>query len=75
MLELAIIPVLTGAAALYFGMKHNDKDERAIQKVFKNLKIGAYERNEFSYPKLVATEKKSDRTRYVYRVPLGLTKK
>lgn len=75
MLELAIIPVLTGAAALYLGMKNNDKDEKTIQKVFKNLKIGAYEKNEFSYPKLIATEKKPDRTRYVYRVPLGLTKK
>lgn len=75
MLELAIIPVLTGAAALYLGMKNIDKDEKTIQKVFKNLKIGAYEKNEFSYPKLIATEKKPDRTRYVYRVPLGLTKK
>lgn len=75
MLELAIIPVLTGATALYLGMKNIDKDEKTIQKVFKNLKIGAYERNEFSYPKLIATEKKHDRTRYVYRVPLGLTKK
>ncbi|MCG3084573.1 cell division protein FtsK, partial [Anoxybacillus sp. LAT27] len=64
MLELAIIPVLTGAAALYLGMKNIDKDEKTIQKVFKNLKIGAYEKNEFSYPKLIATEKKPDRTRY-----------
>lgn len=75
MLELAIIPVLTGATALYLGMKNIDKDEKTIQKVFKNLKIGAYERNEFSYPELISTEKKHDRTRYVYRVPLGLTKK
>ncbi len=35
MLELAIIPVLTGAAALYLGMKNNDKDEKQYRRCLK----------------------------------------
>jgi DNA segregation ATPase FtsK/SpoIIIE, S-DNA-T family len=75
MFELLSIPVLSGAAALYAGMKKRDVDEMAIQKVFKNLKVGAAEGKDFVYPKLIATEQKDYGVRYVYRVPLGLPKK
>ncbi|MED4991003.1 FtsK/SpoIIIE domain-containing protein [Parageobacillus toebii] len=75
MLELLAIPVLSGAAALYAGMKKRDVNEMTIQKVFKNLKVGAVEGKDFVYPKLVATEEKEYGVRYVYRVPLGLPKK
>jgi DNA segregation ATPase FtsK/SpoIIIE, S-DNA-T family len=75
LLELLAIPVLSGAAALYIGMKKRNVDEMTIQKVFKNLKVGAVEGKEFVYPKLVAIDKKENSLRYVYRVPLGLPKK
>lgn len=75
MLELLAIPVLSGAAALYVGVKKRDVDEMAIRKVFKNLKVGAVEGKDFVYPKLIAMEKKEYGVRYVYRVPLGLPKK
>jgi DNA segregation ATPase FtsK/SpoIIIE, S-DNA-T family len=75
LLELLAIPVLSGAAALYVGVKKRNVDEMAIQKVFKNLKVGALEGKDFVYPKLLATEQKDYGVRYVYRVPLGLPKK
>lgn len=75
MFDILLIPALSGAVALAIGIKSRNKEEMAIRKVFRNLKVGAMEGKDFTFPKLVATEKKSDRTRYVYRVPLGLTKK
>lgn len=75
MLELLAIPVLSGAVALYVGVKKRNVDEMAIRKVFKNLKVGAVEGKDFVYPKLIAIEKKDYGVRYVYRVPLGLPKK
>lgn len=75
MLELLAIPVLSGAAALYVGVKKRNVDEMVIQKVFKNLKVGAVEGKDFVYPKLIATEEMEYGVRYVYRVPLGLPKK
>jgi DNA segregation ATPase FtsK/SpoIIIE, S-DNA-T family len=75
LLELLAIPVLSGVAALYVGVKKRNVDEMAIRKVFKNLKVGAMEGKDFVYPKLIVMEKKEYGVRYVYRVPLGLPKK
>jgi DNA segregation ATPase FtsK/SpoIIIE, S-DNA-T family len=75
MLELLAIPVLAGSAAILSGVKNKQKEERVIDTVFRNLKVGAVEGKEFVYPKLVATEQKEYCVRYVYRVPLGLPKK
>ncbi|MED5052279.1 FtsK/SpoIIIE domain-containing protein [Anoxybacillus rupiensis] len=75
MFELLAIPVLAGSAAILAGTKKRNVDEIAIQKVFKNLKVGAVEGKDFVYPKLIATEEKEYGARYVYRVPLGLPKK
>jgi DNA segregation ATPase FtsK/SpoIIIE, S-DNA-T family len=75
LLELLAIPVLSGSAALYVGVKKRNVDEMVIRKVFKNLKVGAVEGKDFVYPKLIATESKDSYTRYVYHVPLGLPKK
>jgi DNA segregation ATPase FtsK/SpoIIIE, S-DNA-T family len=73
--ELLAIPVLAGSAAILSGVKNKQKEERVIDKVFRNLKVGAVEGKEFVYPKLVATEQKDYCVRYVYRVPLGIPKK
>jgi S-DNA-T family DNA segregation ATPase FtsK/SpoIIIE len=75
LIELLLIPVLSGAAALYMGKKKLDQEEMTIQKVFKNLKVGAVEGNEFVYPKQVRKIETGYYTRYVYRVPIGLPKK
>jgi len=75
MFDILLIHAISGAVALAIGIKSRNKEEMAIRKVFRNMKVGAMEGKGFVFPKLVATEKKSDRTRYVYRVPLGLTKK
>jgi DNA segregation ATPase FtsK/SpoIIIE, S-DNA-T family len=73
--ELLAIPVLAGSAAILSGVKNKQREERVIDTVFRNLKVGAVEGKEFVYPKLVATEQKGYCVRYVYRVPLGLPKK
>ncbi|WP_235605610.1 FtsK/SpoIIIE domain-containing protein [Saccharococcus caldoxylosilyticus] len=73
--ELLAIPVLAGTAAILSGVKNKQKEERVIDTVFRNLKVGAVEGKEFVYPKLVATEQKDYCVRYVYRVPLGIPKK
>jgi DNA segregation ATPase FtsK/SpoIIIE, S-DNA-T family len=73
--ELLAIPVLAGSAAILAGVKNKHKEERVIDTVFRNLKVGAVEGKEFVYPKLVAAEQKGYCVRYVYRVPLGLPKK
>jgi DNA segregation ATPase FtsK/SpoIIIE, S-DNA-T family len=73
--ELLAIPVLAGSAAILSGVKNKQKEERVIDTVFRNLKVGAVEGKEFVYPKLVATEQKDYCVRYVYRVPLGIPKK
>lgn len=75
MFDILLIPAISGAVALAVGIKSRNKEEMAIRKVFRNMKVGAMEGKDFVFPKLVATEKKPDRTRYVYCVPLGLTKK
>lgn len=75
MLELLGIPFLAGSVAIAAGIKNKKKEEMTIQKVFKNLKVGAMEGKDFVYPKLVTTEQKDYGMRYVYRVPLGLPKK
>jgi DNA segregation ATPase FtsK/SpoIIIE, S-DNA-T family len=75
MWEILAIPVLSGAAALLVGAKKQDKDEADIQKVFKNLKVGAVEGNDFVYPKRIKKEKYEHFTRYVYHIPIGLPEK
>ncbi|ODA18248.1 cell division protein FtsK [Geobacillus thermoleovorans] len=75
MLEFFLLPLAVGATAVAFGWRRQGDYERDIDNVFKNLKVGAIVRDEHVYPKLVAKEKKELYTRYVYRVPLGLTKK
>ncbi|MGG3808584.1 FtsK/SpoIIIE domain-containing protein [Geobacillus thermodenitrificans] len=75
MLEFFLLPLAVGATAVVFGRKRQGDYERDIDNVFRYLKIGATVRNEHVYPKLVAKEKKELYSRYVYRVPLGLTKK
>jgi DNA segregation ATPase FtsK/SpoIIIE, S-DNA-T family len=75
MWEILAIPVLSGAAALLVGTKKQDKDEADIQKVFKNLKVGAIEGNDFVYPKRIKKETYEHFTRYVYRIPIGLPEK
>ncbi|MDZ7370217.1 MAG: FtsK/SpoIIIE domain-containing protein [candidate division KSB1 bacterium] len=75
MLEFFLLPLTVGAAAVAFGRRRQGDYERDIETAFKHLKVGTTVRGEHVYPKLVAKEKKDLYTRYVYRVPLGLTKK
>jgi S-DNA-T family DNA segregation ATPase FtsK/SpoIIIE len=75
MWEIFAIPVISGAAAIYFGRSKKSEEQMVIQKVFKNLKIGAVEGKEFVYPKLVREIRTKKRTRLIYRSPLGLPDK
>jgi S-DNA-T family DNA segregation ATPase FtsK/SpoIIIE len=75
MWELFAIPLVSSAAALYVGTRKNDKNRMAIEKVFKNMKVGAIEGKEFVYPKLIKKEQHDNFDRYTYRVPVGLPSK
>ncbi|EZP77653.1 cell division protein FtsK [Parageobacillus genomosp. 1] len=75
MWELFAIPLVSSAAALWVGTRKNDKNRMAIEKVFKNMKVGAIEGKEFVYPKLIKKEQHDNFDRYTYRVPVGLPSK
>jgi DNA segregation ATPase FtsK/SpoIIIE, S-DNA-T family len=75
MWELFAIPLVSSVAALWIGTRKNDRNKTAIEKVFKNMKVGAIEGKEFVYPKLVKKEQHEHFDRYTYRVPVGLPSK
>jgi DNA segregation ATPase FtsK/SpoIIIE, S-DNA-T family len=75
MWELFAIPLVSSAAALWIGTRKNDRNRAAIEKVFKNMKVGAIEGKDFVYPKLVKKEQHEHFDRYTYRVPVGLPSK
>jgi DNA segregation ATPase FtsK/SpoIIIE, S-DNA-T family len=75
MWELFMIPLVSSAAALWIGTRKNDRNKAAIEKVFKNMKVGAIEGKDFVYPKLVKKEQHEHFDRYTYRVPVGLPSK
>lgn len=75
MWELFSIPLVSSAAALWIGTRKNDRNKTAIEKVFKNLKVGAIVGKEFVYPKLIKREQHKHFDRYTYRVPVGLPSK
>jgi DNA segregation ATPase FtsK/SpoIIIE, S-DNA-T family len=75
MWELFTIPLVSSAAALWIGTRKNDRNKTAIEKVFKNMKVGAIEGKDFVYPKLVKKEQHEHFDRYTYRVPVGLPAK
>jgi DNA segregation ATPase FtsK/SpoIIIE, S-DNA-T family len=75
MWELFTIPLVSSAVALWAGTRKNDKNKTAIEKVFKNMKVGAIEGKDFVYPKLVKKEQHEHFDRYTYRVPVGLPSK
>jgi S-DNA-T family DNA segregation ATPase FtsK/SpoIIIE len=75
MWELFAIPLISSAAALWIGTRKNDRNKAAIEKVFKNMKVGAIEGKDFVYPKLIKKEQHEHFDRYTYRVPVGLPSK
>jgi DNA segregation ATPase FtsK/SpoIIIE, S-DNA-T family len=75
MWELFAIPLVSSAAALWIGTRKNDRNKAAIDKVFKNMKVGAVEGKDFVYPKLIKKEQYDNFDRYTYRVPVGLPSK
>ncbi|WP_199426568.1 FtsK/SpoIIIE domain-containing protein [Thermaerobacillus caldiproteolyticus] len=75
MWELFSIPIVSSATALWIGTRKNDRNKTAIDKVFKNMKVGAIEGKEFVYPKLIKKEQHDNFDRYTYRVPVGLPSK
>jgi DNA segregation ATPase FtsK/SpoIIIE, S-DNA-T family len=75
MWELFAIPLVSSAAALYVGTRKNDRNKTTMDKIFKNMKIGGMEGNDFVYPKLIKKEQHKNYDRYTYRVPIGLSEK
>jgi DNA segregation ATPase FtsK/SpoIIIE, S-DNA-T family len=73
MWELFAIPLISSAAALYVGTRKNDRNKTTMDKIFKNMKIGGMEGNDFVYPKLIKKEQHDNFDRYTYRVPIGLS--
>lgn len=75
MLDFFLLPLTVGAAAVAFGRRRQGDYERDIETAFKHLKVGTTVRGEHVYPKLIDKDEKELYTRYVYQVPVGLTKK
>jgi DNA segregation ATPase FtsK/SpoIIIE, S-DNA-T family len=75
MWELFMIPLVSSAVALWAGTRKNDRNKTAIEKVFKNMKVGAIEGKDSVYPKLIKKEQHEHFDRYTYRVPVGLPSK
>jgi len=75
MWEVFLIPLVSVGAALWVGSRNYDRTKSVIEKVFRNMKIGAMEGQEFVYPKLLKKEQHDNFYRYTYRVPIGLSEK
>ncbi|MGE7216565.1 FtsK/SpoIIIE domain-containing protein [Priestia koreensis] len=70
-----IIPAATLGAVLLFGRKEKSGDRETIQKVFENLKVGAYEGDDFRFPVYVDEDKKEHAITYIYKTVIGLPSK
>jgi DNA segregation ATPase FtsK/SpoIIIE, S-DNA-T family len=75
MWELMAIPVLTSAAALWFGRNTSSEEHRIVQQTFEHYHIHVKEGKEHRYPQLVREYKSTKRIKLIYRTPLALEEK
>ncbi|RJS63156.1 FtsK/SpoIIIE domain-containing protein [Priestia filamentosa] len=75
MWELMAIPVLTSAAALWFGRNTSSEEQRIVQQTFEHYHIHVKEGRKHCYPQLVREYKSTKRIKLIYRTPLALEEK
>ncbi|MCY8231638.1 FtsK/SpoIIIE domain-containing protein [Priestia endophytica] len=75
MWELMTIPLLTGAAALWFGRNTRSEEHRIVQQTFEHYGIHFRDGKDNRYPQLVREYKSTKRIKLMYRTPLGLEEK
>ncbi|MGK9185555.1 cell division protein FtsK, partial [Priestia filamentosa] len=75
MWELMAIPVLTSAAALWFGRDTSSEEHRVVQQTFEHYHIHVKDGKNNRYPQLVREYKSTKQTKLIYRTPLALEDK
>ncbi|RAS87814.1 FtsK/SpoIIIE domain-containing protein [Priestia endophytica] len=75
MWELMAIPVLTSAAALWFGRNTSSEEQRIVQQTFEHYHIHVKEGKNNRYPQLVRECKSTKQIKLIYRTPLALEEK
>ena len=69
MIEWIIPAVIVGAGLIPKGRM---TDEKKLEVIFKNRKVGIAKGDNMSYPKLIEKHKKEEYTTYLYSLPLGI---
>jgi S-DNA-T family DNA segregation ATPase FtsK/SpoIIIE len=75
MWELMAIPVLTSAAALWFGRNTSSEEHRIVQQTFEHYHIHVKDGKNNRYPQLVRECKSTKQIKLIYRTPLALEEK
>ncbi|MGQ3380919.1 cell division protein FtsK [Priestia filamentosa] len=75
MWELITIPLLTGAAALWFGRNTSSEEHRVIRQIFERYHIHVKDGKTNRYPQLVRECKSTKQIKLIYRTPLALEEK
>ncbi|AOH54511.1 hypothetical protein ABE28_009110 [Peribacillus muralis] len=70
MIEWLAIPAIALVAAFIPGKKMTD--EKKIQQIFENRKVGINQNDNFLYPKLIRKYNHHTYTTYIYSLPLGV---
>ncbi|MFP7487425.1 FtsK/SpoIIIE domain-containing protein [Priestia filamentosa] len=75
MWELMAIPIVTSAAALWFGRNTSSEEHQTVQSIFEQYHICIKEGKNNRYPQLVREYKSTKRIKLIYRIPLALEEK
>ncbi|MFP7176921.1 FtsK/SpoIIIE domain-containing protein [Priestia filamentosa] len=75
MWELMAIPIVTSAAALWFGRNTLSEEHRTVQRIFEQYHICIKEGKNNRYPQLVRECKSTKQIKLIYRASLALEEK
>jgi len=75
MWELMAIPIVTSAAALWFGRNTSSEEHQTVQRIFEQYHICIKEGKNNRYPQLVRECKSTKQIKLIYRTSLALEEK
>ncbi|MED3729572.1 FtsK/SpoIIIE domain-containing protein, partial [Priestia filamentosa] len=75
MWELMAIPIVTSAAALWFGRNTSSEEHQTVQRIFEQYHVCIKEGKNNRYPQLVRECKSTKQIKLIYRTPLALEEK
>ncbi|MCY8231699.1 FtsK/SpoIIIE domain-containing protein [Priestia endophytica] len=75
MWELMAIPIVTSAAALWFGKNTSSEEHQTVQRIFEQYHICIKEGKNNRYPQLVRECKSTKQIKLIYRTSLALEEK